>query len=333
MFMRLFAALFASLPVAVAAQDTTSFIGAHGAMTPGSYIGNVEGDPRQLDLWPDQSFHFVSDGVSHAGRWYADPTRKGLVLDLGDETVFLELRNSQRLRPVDASEDGSQDLELSETFSPGSLEITLSGMLTYFADAATIVHCATGRTYPVAQDADYLALERMYLKDRTGPAAPLFVTMKATIEQREQMEGPDRLTVVPEIFGSAFRGEDCSLGNRSLDLHDAVWTIRTLGEVELDAAKTAREPSMVFDARAGTFLASVGCNTMRGTFSVSESELSFAKPIASTMMACPDPFADWEARLGEALSDVVQFEIGGRSLRFLDADGDRLAELRAVYLP
>lgn len=327
------AALLVFLPSAAAAQDVTPFIGAHGATTPGSYVDLVEGDTQQLDLWPDQSFHLNSGGQSHAGRWYADPDQNGLVLDLGEQSIVLEVRNAQRLRPAGAPDDGSQDLELSETFSPGALNLQVSGMLTYFADAATIVHCATGRTYPVAQDGDYLALERAYLADQPGPAEPLFVTMDAVIETREQMEGPDRLTVVPETFGSTFPGEDCSLGNRSLDLNDAVWTITSLGEVDLDPSIVSREPSMSFNAREESFVASVGCNTMRGGFTLAGSDLAFAQPIASTMMACPDTVASWETRLADTLGNVASFEIGGRTLRLLDADGATVAALRAVYLP
>lgn len=333
MFRTLAAALFASLPVSAFAQSATPFVGAHGATTPGSYTTSSDGSSSRLDLWPDQSFHLTSGGISHAGRWHADPSQGGLVLNAGDQIVFLEVRNAQRLKPEGAADDGSQDLELSDTFSPGPIRLPLSGMLTYIADAATIVHCATGRTYPVAQDGDWLALERAYLEDRPGPAEPLFVTMDALIETREQTEGPDRLTVVPEALGSTFPGEDCSLGTKSLDLHEAVWTITSVNDIDLDPTVVSREPSMSFNANEETFLASVGCNTMRGGFSTSGSDLSFAQPMASTMMACPVPVAEWENRLGEALASVATYELGGKSLRLLDADGNQVAALRAVYLP
>ena len=332
MLQKFFAIIFICFASTSPAQETAPFIGAHGATTPGAYVVG-DGVSQHLDLWPDQTFHLISGGISYAGRWYADPALNGLVLDLGDGSVILEVRNAQRLRPEGAADDGSQDYELSETMTPTAIRLPLTGMFTYFADAATIVHCATGRTYPVAQNGDYLALERAYLADRPAPGEPLFVTMDALIEMREQMEGPARLTVVPEAFGSAFPGEDCSLGNRSLGLTDAVWRIRALGDLDLDPSITAREPSMSFNAGGGTFLASVGCNTMRGRFSSSGKDLTFEQPMATTMMACPDHVADWEDRLGKALGAVAAFDVGGRSLRLLDKEGARVAELRAVYLP
>jgi copper homeostasis protein (lipoprotein) len=329
----LWLALMTFLPGTVIAQEAAPFIGAHGATTPGAYVAGPEAAPAQLDLWPDQSFHFVSEGAAHAGRWHADPRQNGIVLDLGDRTVAFEVRNAQRLRPSGAPEDGTRDLELAENFVPAPLTLQMSGMLTYFADAATIVHCATGRTYPVAMEGDYLTLERAYLRDQPGPAEPLFVTLEATIETRDQMEGPPRLTVVPDTFGTTFPGEDCSLGNRRLGLADAVWTITALGDMDLARPAKAREAFLSVDAGAQAFFASVGCNTLRGRFEASGDTLRIAGPVASTMMACPAPLSDWEARLAEVLSAVASYDIGGRTLRLLDANGERLATLQAVYLP
>lgn len=160
MFARFSTFLFSCVAFAANAQDVTPFVGAHGAITPGTYIGEVDGSTTQLDLWPDQSFHYKADDLAYAGKWHADPKRDGIVLDLGNETVVLEVRNAQRLRPEGAPEDGAQDLETLETFSAAALALPVSGMFTYFADAALFVHCATGRTYPVALEGDYLALER-----------------------------------------------------------------------------------------------------------------------------------------------------------------------------
>lgn len=203
-------------------------------------------------------------------------------------------------------------------------------MFTYYADAPTIVHCATGRTYPVAQDEDYLALERAYLEARSAPAEPVYVKMDASIEPREQMEGPDRLTVVPEAFRGIFQGVDCSDGTPGLT--DAVWMITALGDIVLDRDLISREPSLVF-LGDGSFAASVGCNLMRGVYTRSDPSLSFPQPVASTMMACPGPIGDWERALGEALAAVAGYESGGRILRLLDAEGRPVAQLRAVYLP
>ncbi len=52
---------------------------------------------------------------------------------------------------------------------------TLSGMMVYFADAARLTECRSGRSYPIVMEGDYLALERAYLEFAGGPAAELLV--------------------------------------------------------------------------------------------------------------------------------------------------------------
>jgi len=46
-------------------------------------------------------------------------------------------------------------------------------MFRYLADAAQFEECLTGRSYPVAMEGDYLALERAYLAlPKASPAGP-----------------------------------------------------------------------------------------------------------------------------------------------------------------
>jgi len=164
-------------------QQAEPFVGAHGAMVPATYEGGEGGGTWHLDLWPDQGFHLrrtLADGAgapeSFAGRWHANG--EALVLDLGAESLELEVRNAQRLRPSGAPEDATDDLVTDGSLDPATISLPASGMFTYFADAPTFVHCATGRMHPVAQEGDYPALEAAYLNDRPGLAEPLFVTFK-----------------------------------------------------------------------------------------------------------------------------------------------------------
>ena len=176
-------------------QPEEQFVGAHGATVPATYI--AEDGTVHLDLWPDQAFHLVrkpDDGASEAfaGRWHANG--RNLVLPLGDETITMEVRNADRLRPPGAADDANGDL-VGAPLAPAQISLPAAGMFTYFADAPTFLHCATGLTHPVAQEGDYMGLERAYLEDRLGQAEPLFVTLDATIASHPQMEGPDRLSV------------------------------------------------------------------------------------------------------------------------------------------
>jgi uncharacterized lipoprotein NlpE involved in copper resistance len=78
------------------------------------------------------------------------------------------------------------------------------------ADSALFEDCATGRRYPVAMEAGYLELERVYLEQRTQPGAPLLVIIRAGVEKRPSMEGEGEIdTIVVEGFEAAFPGKNC----------------------------------------------------------------------------------------------------------------------------
>lgn len=332
-----FAVLLAQAATPGMAQSPEPFVGAHGALAPATYTGTTETGVWHLDLWPDQAFHLrrtSPDGAAedHAGRWHANGETDALVLATGGSDIMLEVRNPERLRPSGAPEDASGDLVTTGQLDPTGITMPMSGMFTYFADAPTFVHCATGRQYPVAQEAGYLALEEAYLWDSPAPAEPLFVTVDASIDTREQMEGPPRPTVTVTELEATWPGETCARATASPALDGTVWRITALEEQSLDWSPPAREPFLVIRSEEETFNASVGCNTMRGAVSFSESTLSFSQP-ASTMMACPDELAGWEARLGAVLEAATTHLIGGRSLRLMDDEGRSLAELEAVYLP
>ncbi|MBF9032340.1 META domain-containing protein [Rhodobacterales bacterium HKCCE3408] len=321
--------------VPVMAQDEP-FVGAHGATVPGSYAGAFDGRDWHLDLWPDQAFHLrltPADGgtaEAFAGRWHADG--RSLFLDLGARTEVLEVRNSGRLRPDSAPEDAGGDLVGEGPFDPAAISLPVSGMFTYLADAAIFTHCATDHSYPVVQEGAYLELETAYLADQMAPGEPLFVTLDATIETREQMEGPDRLSVVVDGFGATWPGEECGRAMAAPGLDGTVWRIRKIGDTIVDWSPPASEPFLTIDAAEGRFSASVGCNRMLGGVTVTGDGLSFG-PAASTMMACPDDLAALEAQIVAALPAVTDHAIGGRTLRLLDAGGGTVAEFEAVYLP
>ncbi len=315
------------------AQQDEPFVGAHGATVPATYTS--EDGTLHLDLWPDQAFHLVrmpDDGApeTFAGRWHADG--RSLFLPLGGDMLTMEVRNAERLRPPGAPEDASGDL-VGSPLDPAPISLRAVGMFTYFADAPTFVHCATGLMHPVAQEGDYLDLESAYLEDRPGPAEPLFVTLDATIETRAQMEGPDRLTLIADGFEATWPGETCARAAPAARLAGTVWRIRSIDGISMAWSPPAREPFILFNAEDARVNASVGCNTMHGRFDADADGALSVGPLASTMMACHDQLAAQEAALAVALEETAGYQIGGRTLRLLDAEGAALAELEAMYLP
>lgn len=87
----------------------------------------------------------------------------------------------------------------------------LTGMFFYMADAASFVDCEGGVRYPVAQEGDYLALERAYLAARPEPGTPLRVRIAGRLEDRPPMEGEGmRPTIIVERFMDLSAQTTCS---------------------------------------------------------------------------------------------------------------------------
>ena len=319
------------------AQDGMAKTGAHGASVPATYKGTVDGTGYHLDLWDNQAFHLVMGSGDEAqievGRWHADGETGSLVLPLADSDLVLEVRNPDRLRVPGAPEDGSGDFVTDRTLAHAEVSLPVSGMFTYFADTPTFVHCATGLSYPVAQEAEYLALETAYLDDRAAPAEPLFVTLDATIAIRPPMEGAPRPTVIVDAFGRTWQDEDCDRADGVPGLTGVYWRILALGGTELGDLDGGQEPFIVFREGEGRFNASVGCNTKLGGYSLSGVSLTISQ-VASSMMACPDDrLSMLDGRLDRLLPTVAGFDIGGRTLLLFDGEGDTIARLESVYLP
>lgn len=77
----------------------------------------------------------------------------------------------------------------------------------------------------------------------------------------------------------------------------------------------------------GTFVATVGCNAMRGKAEIQESSLTIG-PMASTRMACPEPLDSLEAAFQRALQQSVTYRRDGETLALLDASGT----MKVVFL-
>jgi len=88
--------------------------------------------------------------------------------------------------------------------------LPFAGEMRYMADAALFTDCQTGRSYPIAMEADYVRMERAYLDVAGEPGGPLYVTFEGFIAPRPKMEG-DGLepTVVVEHFINVWPGRKC----------------------------------------------------------------------------------------------------------------------------
>ena len=108
------------------------------------------------------------------------------------------------------------------------------------------------------------------------------------------------------------------VGAMSAPLGDNEWTLVELdGERVESGAEPA--PTLVLDLEEAHVSGSGGVNRIMGTFALSESELRFG-PLATTMMAGPDPAMQRERAFLDALARVTSYELDGQLLTLLSGD-------------
>jgi len=167
------------------------------------------------------------------GRWHVDPSRRALVLEggetpapqfeiLGNGNLRLLDRQGQRIEPSVA-----HDLTRRDAFGPFEPKVELRGMFLYFADSARFTECRSGRNFPVAMEAEFVARQRAYLEARQLPQTPVLVTVEARIAARPKMEGEGTETsVVVDRFVAVHPGAACERAETAPSLRNTYWRIK-----------------------------------------------------------------------------------------------------------
>lgn len=323
---------------------------APGLLLPGTFTGDLPaasgpGLRHQLDLWPDQFFQlrriWLGRDGSHdvVGRWHVDPARRALVLEGGENPPpQFEVLGNGHLRMLDRQGQRIEsalpyELTRADAFAPFEPTLALRGMFLYFADAARFTECRSGRNFPVAMEADFVALQRAYLEARQLPQTPVLATVEARIAARPKMEGEGAETsVVVDRFVAVHPGAACERADTAPSLRNTYWRIMRLRDVAIGEDQRRREPYLLLLADQPRFAGTVGCNQMLGSAEVSGESVRF-RPGPSTMMACPPPLDTQERLFAEVLGTVASWRIDGRTLSLRDRAGRTVAVLEAAYLP
>lgn len=79
----------------------------------------------------------------------------------------------------------------------------------------------------------------------------------------------------------------------------------------------------------GTLSGSSGCNQYNGKYTVSGDSITISTPLATTMMACPQPVMDQENAYLKALGEAKTFAVRGDKLTLTGADDQTLASYQA----
>ncbi len=210
-------------------------------------------------------------------------------------------------------------------------DMLIAGMMTYMADAAILVECKSGATFPIAMEGDYLALETAYLSDRAAPGEPLYVMLEGNRALRPAMEGPDREMVIVDRFIRTRPEVTCERQMVDASLQNTYWRLDVLEGAGFPADLKTRDPHLMLETTDGSnYRATVGCNQMRGAYTLDGEQLSFSSA-ASTMMACPEPLDALERQFRLALAEASNFLIEGETLILRGADDELRAIFTAVY--
>jgi len=319
---------------------------------PASWVGDLPGASGpirwQVDLDADGTFqlrqtYLTRDperGFDDIGRWQLDAEGR-LVLQGGREApVFLEpMRRGRRLRKLDLEgqrirsrlNDRLRRLSSPQPIDP---QLNLVGLFRYMADAPSIELCATGRTLPVAMEADYLPLERAYLQSGAA-GAPRLATLEGLITTRPSMEEtqPPQRTLVVQDFNRLGEEQTCP-GAQTPPLRGTSWQLQSL-----EGARGPQQPpaggrpvELLFDPDSERVSGSGGCNRLMGGFSLDGDALRFS-PLASTKMACGEPVMDFELSVLRALEQVRGWRIEGTTLTLLGEGGTALLRYQADVDP
>lgn len=217
--------------------------------------------------------------------------------------------------------------------TPATGRTVLGGEMQYMADAVRYFECGSGRSYPIAMEADFVAMERAYLGAVSAPGAKLYVTFEGSIVPRPKMEGGgEEPAVVVTRFIHAWPDEACERAMADASLTNTYWRIVRLGVDAVMPAQGVREPHLVLRAEDGGtgYEATVGCNQLAGGCTVSGDTIRFG-PAATTLMACPPLMDEMERKLGAALASAQRWIIKAHTLELYDGDGAPVALFQAVY--
>ena len=208
----------------------------------------------------------------------------------------------------------------------------LHGMFEYAADAPRLHECLTGRSYPVAMDGDYVALERAYVALTDAmPGAPVMATFDGAIVPRPSADGDGTVaTVVVQRFSGLWPGQSCERAMTHTELSPQYWRVASLRGQRAGPIAASREPHLILRGPETGYRADGGCGPLEGTYWADASRIGFDVPAVA--VPCPDALVGQQAALLGVLVDTRSWRISGLVLELFDDAGHSLALLEAVHL-
>lgn len=297
-----------------------------------------------LTLFPDSTFRLrqvYQDRPAvfhHLGRWSVGEKTGRLVLRTGrGAPQVFQIVGADSLRLVDTlgqpiGADPGFWLVREAQVDPMRDTMRLRGRYSYMADAGRFTECGSGATFPVAQVAANVDLERAYIGARPEPGAPLLVSFTGHFEERPAMEGDRRLEyVVVDRFDRVGPGTTCEGPMSDATLENTYWKLQELGGQPARVAENIAEPHLLLHPADQRASGSTGCNRFTGSDSLSGDSLRLG-PLASTRRACLDPEMNRQERAFlEQLGGTHRWQVTEDTL-VLWSEAGPVARFAAQYL-
>jgi uncharacterized lipoprotein YbaY/heat shock protein HslJ len=206
----------------------------------------------------------------------------------------------------------------------------LNGTFRYMADAAIFRDCRTDKTFPVAQEAQYLETERAYLKSGVKAGEEIFVQIIGRMLERPKDDGiGNEVKVIIDSLVKMDSRKSC-VPEGLAELTGTYWKLVETKGKPFRMRRGMNEPHIIFADSDGLsrVRGNAGCNNFFGEFQVTGDVMIFSG-MGSSMKMCPNGMDEERAFL-EALEPVNRYRINGMFLE-LFKDQRSLARFEAIY--
>ncbi len=208
--------------------------------------------------------------------------------------------------------------------------LPLRGMFRYLADTATFTECLTGRTMPVAMEANFLDLDRAYRALDKSPGQAFLVTVEGRIAERDRTLGQGTQdTLVVDRFRRFWPKEGCGPRYAEAPFEGTRWKLVQMGGYAVLPGVSPQEASLSFDAATRRLSGSTGCNRVGAGYTMDAGVVRLTPPVI-TRMACPAAAMQRESEFVAMLGKLVLATVVGQQLEFRDGAGTLIARFDAM---
>ena len=210
----------------------------------------------------------------------------------------------------------------------------MEGMYKYMADGALFKECTTGKYYPVAFEADSLALEKAYSKETNGTSRYLKVELKGSIVKRPNMDSnAEEDILLVERFIRIESNKNCEEQRIHVPIANNYWKVLTLYGKKVEVQEGEREAHILMKQGlngVGEIKVVTGCHILNGAYKIEDQNIEISiKPLESNETVCRDQTL--EENFLEVLRQAVYWKIKGEELTLLNERDNELLRFKAIF--